>query len=139
MACSPKRHPKTAVFFTALLAANVFCLLAYAQSDKAQPKEGRPFTPPLSERIPDAVSALPHFGSIEWTVTHLPWVAEGPYEGISGAGMVEIGGKIYVAGGFIPGGDDSGDKASYKTSRWTWRYDPATGSASALIARCLLP
>lgn len=105
--------------------AVVFALQLSATAEKAQPKEGRTVTPPLSERIPEAVSSLPRFGAIAWEVTHMPRVGEGPYEGISGMGMVEIGGKIYVAGGFIPGGDDSGDTASHKTSRWTWRYDPA--------------
>jgi hypothetical protein len=114
-----------------LLAAFTSCALfpaaAPAETEKAQPKNGRSFTPPLSARVPAEITDLPRFGAIDWTVTQLPWVGEGPYEGISGAGMVAIGGQIYVVGGFIPGGDGSGDEASHRTSRWTWRYDPATG------------
>lgn len=92
---------------------------------KAEPKRGVSVDPPLSAAIPDAIHALPRFGSIDWVVDALPWVEAGPYAGISGAGMVEHGGKIYVFGGFIPGGDGSGDTASHRTSRGAWRFDPA--------------
>jgi hypothetical protein len=94
-----------------------------AETYKAEPKKGDTFDPPLSERVPTDVSALPVFGSIEWKITHVPWVEEGPYAGVSGAGMVEIDNQIYVYGGFIPAGDGS-DDISRGTSRWTWRYNP---------------
>ena len=91
----------------------------------ATPKKGDTFDPPLSAKIPPAVAALPLFGSIEWQTTQLPWVEEGPNAGISGVGMVALDGMVYVYGGFIPGGDESGDAASARTSRWMWRFDPA--------------
>jgi len=94
----------------------------------AEPKRDVQVEPPLSAALPDAIQALPLFGSIDWVTDTLPWVDAGPYAGISGAGMVEHGGKIYVFGGFIPGGDGSDDTASHRTSRWAWRYDPAQNS-----------
>ena len=77
----------------------------------------------LSKEMPDAVKALPVFGSITWTVKELPFVAKGPHGGISGAGMVVVDGKIILMGGFIPAGDETED-ASRRTSRWAHRYDP---------------
>jgi len=97
-----------------------------AGGDKAKPKKGKAVGPPLSEDPPVTFTALPEFGSIEWTSGRLPWVGEGPEQGISGMGMVAHEGRLYVCGGFIPGGDGSDDKSSYRTSRWTWRYDSAT-------------
>ena len=91
----------------------------------AKPKDGKTFDPVLSTKVPPTLADLPLFGAIEWRTTKLPWVADGPYAGISGVGMVAVDGRIYVAGGFIPGGDGSEDAASHRTSRWTWRYDPA--------------
>ncbi len=93
---------------------------------KAQPKKGRTVTPPLSENVPAALRSLPVFGTIAWETHQLPWVGEGPDEGISGIGMVEIDGIIYLVGGFIPGGDETDDTVSKRTSRWTWSYNPAT-------------
>jgi len=81
---------------------------------------------PLSKRPPEAIVKLPSFGRIEWEVRRLPFVAEGPYAGISGAGMTVVDGRIYVCGGFIPGGDETQDKASRRTSRWAHCYDPQT-------------
>ena len=101
-------------------------------ADKAQPKKGKEFTPPLSERIPESVSTLPSFGHIQWRTTTLPWVGDGPYEGISGAGMVAINNKLYVVGGFIPGGDESGDLVSGRTSRWLWSFDPVSATWTQL-------
>ncbi len=98
--------------------------LEASSSTIALPKKGKEHTPPLSKRIPESVSSLSLFGRIEWKTTMLPWVGEGPYEGISGSGMVAIEGKIYVVGGFIPGGDESGDDVSGRTSRWLWCFDP---------------
>lgn len=103
----------------------------HAQTIPALPKTGKTVTPPLSTRLPDAVTTLPNFGTITWETTHLPWVGEGPYDGISGIGMVEIDGLIYVVGGFNPGGDGS-DDISHRTSRWTRRYDPTSGEWTAL-------
>ncbi len=93
---------------------------------KAKPKEGTTFAPPLSTKDLPALADLPLFGAIEWRTTKLPWVDDGPYAGISGVGMVALEGKVYVCGGFIPGGDGSEDAASRRTSRWGWRYDAAS-------------
>jgi len=123
---------RAVTFLFALLMAFASFAATAAETPKAQPKEGRPFTPPLSERVPEALSSLPSFGTITWETTHMPQVGEGPYAGISGTGMVEIGGRIYIAGGFIPGADGSGDEKSQKTSRWTFCYDPATKSWTQL-------
>lgn len=81
---------------------------------------------PLSKRPPEAIVELPSFGRIEWEVRRLPFVAEGPYAGISGVGMAVVNGKIYLCGGFIPAGDETEDKASRRTSRWAYSYDPST-------------
>ncbi len=78
----------------------------------------------LSKDIPAWVTKLPSFGTIEWTVKTLPFVSQGPRGGISGAGMVAIDGQIYLMGGFIPAGDETGDSPTGRTSRWTHRYDP---------------
>jgi len=102
----------------------IFCIAsATVAEEAAPPKEGRSPAPPLSANLPEEWNQLPLFGSIEWETRRLPWVEEGPYAGISGAGMVSSGDQIYVAGGFIPAGDGSGDTDSHRTSRWTWRYD----------------
>jgi N-acetylneuraminic acid mutarotase len=79
----------------------------------------------LSREMPDELKALPIFGEIIWTVKELPFIAKGPHGGVSGAGMVEVDGKIYFAGGFIPEGDGTQDTA-YRTSRWAQCYDSAT-------------
>lgn len=96
--------------------------------EPAPPKKGVSIAPPLSADIPAAYSDLPSFGSIEWDTERLPWVEEGPYKGISGAAMVVHHGKFYVVGGFIPGGDETNDTASRRTSRWAWEYDPVADS-----------
>jgi len=67
---------------------------------------------------------LPVFGGIEWEMRDLPFIAPGPRGGISGAAMVEVDGRIYLMGGFIPAGDET-DDPSRRTSRWAHRYDPA--------------
>jgi N-acetylneuraminic acid mutarotase len=112
------------------------CQIANAEQgasvEKAQPKKGKSVYPPLSANIPTAYSDLPLFGSIEWEVEKLPWVGEGPDEGISGMGTVVHEGKLIVYGGFIPGGDGSTDTASSRTSQWTWSYDPDQGTWSPL-------
>jgi Kelch motif/Galactose oxidase, central domain len=90
----------------------------------AIPKKGVTVTPPLSERLPARIKDMSSFGSITWKTEKLPWVKEGPYAGISGASMSVHNGKIYVVGGFIPGGDGSGDLNSNRTSRWAWAYHP---------------
>ncbi|MCF6287468.1 MAG: hypothetical protein L3K26_20140 [Candidatus Hydrogenedentes bacterium] len=119
----------TSLLIALLIAVLPFALMqpsAGAEVAKAQPKKGKTFAPTLSTSIPEEITALPSFGTITWKTTQLPWVGEGPYEGISGAGMVKIDGKIYVVGGFIPGSDGTDDATSNRTSRWTWRYDPET-------------
>lgn len=79
----------------------------------------------LSKEMPPELKALPVFGRIEWTVKELPFIAKGPHGGISGAGMAVVDGQIYLAGGFIPAGDETQDIAR-RTSRWAHRYDPKT-------------
>lgn len=79
----------------------------------------------LSKEMPSRVKELPVFGSIEWTVKELPFVAKGPHGGISGAGMVAVDGQVYLMGGFIPAGDETED-VGRRTSRWAHRYDPKT-------------
>ena len=79
----------------------------------------------LRSPAPSPTNALPSFGHIDWTLDAIPWVPPGPNGGISGHAQVEIGGKIYLAGGFISAGDGSGD-AAQRTSKWTYCYDPAT-------------
>ncbi len=79
----------------------------------------------LNTPAPSPTYAVPSFGHIDWTLDTIPWVAPGPDAGISGHAQVAIGGKIYLAGGFIPAGDGSGDPAQ-RTSKWTYCYDPST-------------
>lgn len=114
-----------------------FCLLwwttavvvaAEKQPDIAVPKKGRTVDPPLSADLPDAFTKLPVFGSIEWKTGRLPWVDEGPYAGVSGMATAVHDGQIYVVGGFIPGGDETDDQVSRRTSRWAWVFNPADGS-----------
>ncbi len=111
------------------LVVSFICLnnTAIAATGKAVPKEGKSVDPPLSEISSDEVKSVPILGAIEWQTTELPWVEQGPDAGISGVGMVAHEGKIYVIGGFIPGGDETDDAASRRTSRWTWRFDPEVG------------
>jgi hypothetical protein len=85
----------------------------------------------LSREMPDAVKALPVFGEIEWTVQELPFIGKGPHAGISGAGMAVVAGQLYLAGGFIPAGDETQDPGR-RTSRWAHRYDPKTGQWTQL-------
>ncbi len=85
----------------------------------------------LSKEMPESVKALPVFGEIEWTVNEMPFVEKGPHAGISGAGMVVVDGRIYLAGGFIPAGDET-QEASRRTSRWTHRFDPKTNQWTRL-------
>ena len=92
----------------------------YAQRDKwADP----PYAP-LSRKTPKVVADLPSFGEIQWTVSQLPFVPKGPRGGISGMGMVVHNDQVYLMGGFIPAGDETEDRKSRRTSRWTYRYDP---------------
>lgn len=87
---------------------------------------------PSSQEMPEAIRALPAFGRIDWTVEKLSFVADGPSAGISGAGMVVVEGKIYLCGGFIPGGDETKDRGSRRTSRWAHRYDLQAGEWTRL-------
>ncbi len=129
MATLSKKHPAFLVALFVALSATAF---AADPTPKAQPKKGRTVTPPLSENLPEALRSLPVFGTITWETHQLPWVGAGPDEGISGIGMVEIDGILYVVGGFIPGGDETDDAVSKRTSRWTWSYDPATSKWTRL-------
>lgn len=90
--------------------------------------QGKPI---MSADMPTVVADLPSFGSIAWTVKHLPFVGPGPKAGISGMGFVAYGRKIYVMGGFIVGRDGTSDPSS-ATSRWTHCYDPATNEWTKL-------
>lgn len=110
------------VFFTALCGGTA-CVSAGQEAAKGRTTP----VPRVSDNPPAAFTALPEFGSIDWTVKKLPWVAEGPHGGISGMPMVEREGRIYAIGGFIPAGDGTNDPQA-RTSRWVWRYDPAKDS-----------
>ena len=83
--------------------------------------------PPTSKVSFPAAQNLPSFGAIDWKAEEIPFVPDGPGAGISGAAMVVLNGKIYIAGGFIPAGDETDDKQSRRTSRWTFCYDPQQG------------
>jgi len=74
---------------------------------------------------------LPVCGSITWQQASMPHIAPGPEGGISGMCPVVHDGKIYVAGGFIPDGDGSGEPGD-RTSKWLHEYDPGTGAWTAL-------
>lgn len=80
----------------------------------------------LSKNMTPEVQALPHCGIIDWKLDRIPFIDARPNAGISGAGMVVVDGRIYLLGGFIPAGDGSSDRASHRTSRWVYRYDPPT-------------
>ena len=80
---------------------------------------------PLSRQVPVAISSLPSFGSIDWTTEHLPFVPPGPQGGVSGMAMTSVAGKVCMAGGYIPAGDETADRASRETARSAWCYDPA--------------
>ena len=118
------KHIALALLGVAILVARA--IAAENNVGSAPPKDGVTPAPPLSTDLPAAYSDLPTFGSIDWTTEKLPWVEDGPYAGISGVAMDVFDGKIVVTTGFIPGGDETTDRASRKTSRWTWIYDPAT-------------
>ncbi len=77
----------------------------------------------LSKEMSAEIQALPVFGEIQWTVKSLPFIDQGPHGGISGMGMAEVGGKVYMAGGFTPSGDDTGE-AWNRSSRLAYSYDP---------------
>lgn len=79
----------------------------------------------------DLVDALPVFGSIHWDLAEIPHVAPGPKGGISGHGLSAVDGQLYLIGGFIPRGDETTDDG-FRTSRWVYRYSPATGMWSRL-------
>jgi hypothetical protein len=79
---------------------------------------------PSSRDTPEAIRTLPSFGQILWEAKQLPFVGDGPKAGVSGAGMAVVDGKIYFAGGFIPGGDETNDRVSGRTSRWAHCFDP---------------
>ncbi|MEZ6045939.1 MAG: kelch repeat-containing protein [Planctomycetaceae bacterium] len=107
-----------------------------AEDDKsvpmALPKEGRVIEPPLSKNLPPDYVSLPLWGEIEWKVEQIPWVAEGPYAGISGAAVVAHQGQIYIAGGFIPGGDGTETRETNRTSHFVYRFDPESGDWTQL-------
>lgn len=85
------------------------------------------FARALSREMPPEVRDLPRFGRIEWTVKSMPFIQPGPDAGVSGAGMVAVGSSIYFLGGFIPGGDGTG-QPGHRTSRWAYRYDTKSGN-----------
>ena len=80
----------------------------------------------LSKNMTPDVRDLPSLGSIDWTLMRIPFIDDSPRAGISGAGMCAVDGRIYLLGGFIPAGDGSDDQASRRTSKWAYRYDPAS-------------
>jgi len=111
----------------------IFCLLLQAAStlavaqEKALPEaiQKAGIVEAMSRNMPPSVKDLPVFGSIDWTVKELPFVGKGPRQGISGMGMVAAQGRIYLIGGFIPGGDGTHDLA-HRTSRWAFQYSPGS-------------
>ena len=117
-----------ALSFSHVVAANDSAL----PRDIAPPKEGVTVAPPLSENPPPKYTRLPNLGSLSWSTRRLPWVEQGPYAGISGVAMATDGQMIHVAGGFIPGGDETDDQASRRTSRWAWSFDPDSGNWTQL-------
>ncbi len=122
------KTPAIALILAVVAAPFCFAEQSPSSPDVAKPKRGVKVDPPLSANPPAQFSSLPVFGTIDWETRRLPWVDEGPYAGISGVAMVAHGGKVYVVGGFIPGGDGSDDTASRRTSLWTWEYDPKSDS-----------
>ncbi len=76
----------------------------------------------ISRKMPDDVRALPVCGTVEWAREKMPFVADGPAAGISGAAFVHHAGALYLVGGFIPAGDETTD-AQRRTSRWAYRYN----------------
>ncbi|MBN2377450.1 MAG: hypothetical protein JXD22_13695 [Sedimentisphaerales bacterium] len=82
--------------------------------------------PPIKKVSFPPAQNLPSFGVIDWKAEKIPFVPDRPGAGISGAAIVILKGKIYIAGGFIPAGDETDDKQSRCTSRWTFCYDPQT-------------
>ncbi len=110
---------KPAPLFAALLLA-----VAAQAADKAHWFEAPYY--PLSKSVPAALSNLPAFGRIDWTLERLPFATPGPQGGVSGMAFTALDGSLYMAGGYIPEGDETPDRASRETSRWAWRYTPAT-------------
>jgi|GEM_PF-1303101 len=98
---------------------------AFAQNPIQPLGKGDWSTPPyvtLSQRDAAYVNALPVLGTVEWTLEPLDFIEAGPTAGISGAAFVRRDGALYLAGGFIPEGDET-DEPSRRTSRWVFRYD----------------
>lgn len=103
------------------------------ETQKKTPSESRPIqeewaTPPyitLSQRAAEYVKALPVLGRVDWDLKHLDFIDDGPTAGLSGAALVHHDGALYLAGGFIPKGDGTGDP-SHRTSKWAFRYDLAS-------------
>ena len=83
------------------------------------------------KEIQERIAHLPLFGTVEWSQETIPHVADGPKGGISGIAAAVHGGRIYVAGGFIPAGDGT-DEPGSRTSRWVHEYDPAAGTWARL-------
>ena len=102
-------------------------------AEQRLPKSGWAEPPymPISRAQPAELRALPSFGRVEWTAAEVPRVAPGPEGGISGMGFAAEEGQIYLAGGFIPGGDGSTDR-SRRTARAAERYDTRTSSWTKL-------
>jgi hypothetical protein len=46
----------------------------------------------LSKETPESIQNLPSFGAIEWKASEMPLIQRGPHAGVSGAGMVVVGG-----------------------------------------------
>jgi len=77
-----------------------------------------------SQQATPAFVDLPTLGEIQWEAPcpAIPHIKPGPGGGISGMVMVPFEGKIIMAGGFIPAGDENGER----TSQWVHEYDPQT-------------
>src|SRR5262249_39507155 len=97
-----------------------------SRAETSQERLAEPPYVPIPRAQPAELRMLPSFGTIEWTAAELPWVAPGPEAGISGMGLAAEEGQLYLAGGFIPGGDGSADR-SRRTALAARRYDIRTG------------
>ena len=106
------------VVFTAALAA--------APGGGTKANWSAPPYKPVSQQMPAAITALESFGSIEWTMADLPFVPPGPQGGVSGMAMTAVAGRVCMAGGYIPAGDDTADRAGRETAKSAYCYEPKT-------------
>lgn len=107
------------------LALVLVALPVAGQTSKSKVRWADPPYKPLSEWVPKPLAELPSFGAVDWKLERLPFVTPGPQGGVSGMAYAVLDNEIYMAGGYIPGGDETPDRASRETSRWAWKFAPA--------------